>query len=285
MLPLVQATRGAAFRLTYKGPVGVAGAGVTQTWDLTLFSPAVRQSATFKQNLLIFARQGTAGLMSVSDTIAFVDDAEGVPIALELTLSAAAITDVIGLDVWFLHSITGAVCTQSQLYFVNVFGGGGGAVASVFGRVGAVVAALGDYAASLVSNDSGVAGATVKDALNNLAAAIPAVPVTSVFGRVGAVAAALGDYAASLVSNDSGVAGATVKDALNNLAAAIPVVPVTSVFGRVGAVAAASGDYTSTLITNSSAVSGTTVTDALNTLDQSINYGQAYAQSLHWVLP
>lgn len=73
--------------------------------------------------------------------------------------------------------------------------GGGGAVTSVFGRVGAVVAAAADYAASLVTNDSGVAGAFVDDALDNLAAAIPPVaPVDSVFGRVGTVVAASGDY-------------------------------------------------------------------------------------------
>ncbi len=39
-------------------------------------------------------------------------------------------------------------------------------VTSVFGRQGAVVAALGDYLASLITNDSSWAGATVKDALN-----------------------------------------------------------------------------------------------------------------------
>ncbi len=41
-------------------------------------------------------------------------------------------------------------------------------VTSVFGRIGAVVAVLGDYLASLVSNDSTVTGATVADALNTL---------------------------------------------------------------------------------------------------------------------
>lgn len=51
-------------------------------------------------------------------------------------------------------------------------GGGGGAVASVFGRVGAVVAAAADYAASLISNDSGITGAFVDDALNTLGVAI-----------------------------------------------------------------------------------------------------------------
>lgn len=55
-----------------------------------------------------------------------------------------------------------------------VSSGGGGAVESVFGRDGAVVAVAGDYAASEVDNDSSVAGATVKDALETLDAAIPA---------------------------------------------------------------------------------------------------------------
>lgn len=41
-----------------------------------------------------------------------------------------------------------------------------GKLTSVFGRAGAVVAALGDYAASLVTNDSSMLGATVKDALD-----------------------------------------------------------------------------------------------------------------------
>ncbi len=50
-------------------------------------------------------------------------------------------------------------------------GGGGGAVISVFGRTGAVAAAGGDYDASQVDNDSGVSGASVKDALDALASA------------------------------------------------------------------------------------------------------------------
>lgn len=42
-------------------------------------------------------------------------------------------------------------------------------VESVFGRLGVVVAVAGDYAASEVTNDSGVSGANVDDALNALA--------------------------------------------------------------------------------------------------------------------
>ena len=95
------------------------------------------------------------------------------------------------------------------------------AVSSVFGRVGAVVAVLGDYAASLVDNDSTVAGATVADALDTLKAAIVPAPVSSVFGRAGVVVAALNDYSSSLVQNLSTVTGATVTAALDALKAAI----------------------------------------------------------------
>jgi hypothetical protein len=151
----------------------------------------------------------------------------------------------------------------------NSPGSGGGAVTSVFARIGAVVAALNDYAASLVSNDSSVAGSTVKDALNTLLAAIaaiPSAPVSSVFTRTGAIVATLNDYAASLVSNNSSVVGSTVKDALNTLLAAIPSVPVSSVFTRTGAIVATLNDYAASLVSNNSSVTGATVKDALDTL-------------------
>jgi len=44
-------------------------------------------------------------------------------------------------------------------------------VDSVFARIGSVIAAVSDYDASQVDNDSGVSGATVKDALDALSAA------------------------------------------------------------------------------------------------------------------
>jgi hypothetical protein len=53
-------------------------------------------------------------------------------------------------------------------------------VLSVFGRTGAVSPVAGDYAASEVTNDSGVAGAMVDDALDNLNAAIAAIKAKSI---------------------------------------------------------------------------------------------------------
>lgn len=96
------------------------------------------------------------------------------------------------------------------------------AVTTVFGRAGAVVAAVNDYAASKIGNDSSVSGSTVKAALEWLAAAIGGGgAVTTVFGRAGAVVAVVGDYAASLLNNDSSVSGTTIKDALNALLTAL----------------------------------------------------------------
>lgn len=77
--------------------------------------------------------------------------------------------------------------------------------------------------ASDVTNDSGVAGSTVKDALDQLETEIGgAGAVASVFGRTGTVIANTGDYAASEVTNDSGVVGTSVADALDTLDAALP---------------------------------------------------------------
>lgn len=61
--------------------------------------------------------------------------------------------------------------TTRKAWYVGP-GGGGGAVSSVFGRTGAVVAATGDYDSDQVDNVSGVPGSSVSDALDNLAAAI-----------------------------------------------------------------------------------------------------------------
>jgi hypothetical protein len=146
-------------------------------------------------------------------------------------------------------------------------------VSSAFGRTGNVVGATGDYAASQITNDSSVAGAEVKDALNTLLAASGGA-VTSVFSRTGAVVAATNDYAASQVNNDSSVGGADVKAALNTLLAAIAaqITGVSSVFGRGGAVVSKSGDYAASQVTNDSGlVAGKGVSGALDTLATSIS--------------
>lgn len=109
---------------------------------------------------------------------------------------------------------------------------GAGAVTSVHGRAGTVIAAASDYDASQVDNDSTVVGTTVKDALETLDAKVGG--VSTVFGRAGAVVAAASDYDASQVDNDSTVVGATVAAALDTLAAGSSVVLAQGEIARGG---------------------------------------------------
>ena len=75
----------------------------------------------------------------------------------------------------------GTAMDSDQAAFVTdglIAMGGGGSVSSVFSRTGDVTAQLNDYQASLVQNDSGIAGSTVADALDNLQASEPSTVVT-----------------------------------------------------------------------------------------------------------
>jgi hypothetical protein len=141
---------------------------------------------------------------------------------------------------------------------------------------------------SEVENDSGVAGVTCSDALDTLAAAIPAITygVPVVTGTANAAGAATSlsrsDHVhqtagSDSVPNQSGVSGAAVSDALDILAGLIPTIayatPVATAAANAQGVATtlARSDHVhqtagTTSVPNQSAVSGTTATDALNAL-------------------
>jgi hypothetical protein len=90
-------------------------------------------------------------------------------------------------------------------------GGGGGAVSSVFGRTGAVVAVAGDYDSDEVTNASTVVGVTVSDALDTIE------------GVITTIISTIGSLLASMIGNDSAVPGATVRDALNAIGGIINI--------------------------------------------------------------
>ncbi len=98
-----------------------------------------------------------------------------------IELAVVAASDVENADAGTLRlfldfSNSNQLSTKDEFGTVALVGAGaGGMVASVFTRTGAVTAMGGDYEASLVTNDSGVSGATVADALDMLLAAIGAV--------------------------------------------------------------------------------------------------------------
>jgi hypothetical protein len=129
-------------------------------------------------------------------------------------------------------------------------------VKSIFGRIGNILSEAGDYAASQISNDSAVTGASVKDALlflRDQIAAVPSQAISTVFGRAGAIVAQAADYAAFYVpltrtiSTGSGLSGGGDLSANRTLTA-----DVRTVHGRTGLVVSETGDYAASQVTNDS---------------------------------
>lgn len=183
----------------------------------------------------------------------------------------------------------------------------GGAVASVYGRVGAVVAVSGDYTAALVpfAPAGGLSAVDVQAALVELdtekqpagsyaTAAQGALADTAVqpadlafVAFTGAYASLSGTPTLATVATSGAYGDLSGKPTLGTLAAfndapsngsqyarldgawAVVSGGVTSVFTRTGAVVAANGDYTASQITNTPAgnIQTTTVQAALNELD------------------
>lgn len=119
-------------------------------------------------------------------------------------------------------------------------GGGGGAVTSVFGRTGAVIAVAGDYNSSQVTNSSSVSGAFVTDALNWLDTNKLGTSLTSaniIVGNASNVATAVAMSGDATISNTGAVtlANSGVIQATYGSATLVPVFAVDSK-GRVTSV-------------------------------------------------
>lgn len=146
-------------------------------------------------------------------------------------------------------------------------GGGGGAVSSVFGRIGAVSAQTGDYDSDQIDNVSGVSGATVSDALEYL---LTNAGISPPAGQIGGTSTnplvrGITDLNGEELDLDQIPDGTYLRRVGSNIVGANPAGGVSSVFGRNGAVTAEEGDYTASLVGNDSQyVPGTTVDDALD---------------------
>jgi hypothetical protein len=108
-------------RLSFSGAAGVVGTA-TQNWDLSAIPRGVRATKGFDRGFLVLARPLTGGLLNVSPVVSFVYDSEGVPTELVLTLTTVGVDDAVELDVWYLHSIVGAISDASKAYFIAVSG-------------------------------------------------------------------------------------------------------------------------------------------------------------------
>jgi hypothetical protein len=100
------APAGSTNRRFYSGPIGVAGVGVVQDFDISQMPLAVRQDPTFVDNWIVFARQVDPGITNVETEVTFLPAAPALPTTLRLTLDAAAVTDEIDVEFWYIHSIT-----------------------------------------------------------------------------------------------------------------------------------------------------------------------------------
>ena len=72
-------------------------------WDLSKLPKYVRKIPSFQNDFRVFVRQTDPGISYVSKAINFIE-IDGVNLAMVLTLTAAAPTNFIDIEAWFLHS-------------------------------------------------------------------------------------------------------------------------------------------------------------------------------------
>jgi hypothetical protein len=136
--------------------------------------------------------------------------------------------------------------------WANPTGGGGGAVTSVFGRGGAVVAATGDYLAAQVTNAADTTSSYANPAwITSLAwAKITGAPafIADPTTLKGDILARSSSVLSRLPVGSDG--SYLMADSTQTLGVRWQSVVVISVFGRTGTVVAQSGDYTAAQVTN-----------------------------------
>ncbi len=156
--------------------------------------------------------------------------------------------------------------------------GGSGAVSSVFGRTGAVVAATGDYTVSQVTGaatDSAVVHLAATETITGAKTFSSDVTLNgnlNVAGNInqtstGPTQWSGKEWTGTTVTVPSGMdyslgvgSDSTFRCQLTSGASCMPAAPVTSAFGRAGAIVAASGDYSVTQITGAAPLASPTFT-------------------------
>jgi hypothetical protein len=156
------------------------GGGAGSTWN-TLVNRWKIDSAT--GNLVALS---TGGIVGVAGTVNLSGAAHTMP-AKAGPGGSKPVTCAVGEQYFVTDAAAGQNlfgCTAVNIWTLE--GGGGGAVASIFGRAGTVTAQSGDYTTTQVTE-----GANLYFTATRAAAAAP---VPSVFGRTGAVTPTANDY-------------------------------------------------------------------------------------------
>jgi hypothetical protein len=100
------APTGSTLRRFANAAVGVAGVGAVVAYDISDMPEAVLKDPTMRDNWLVFARQVDPGITNLSPNVDFFPAAPAAPTELRLTMDAAAPTDVLDVEFWYIHSVT-----------------------------------------------------------------------------------------------------------------------------------------------------------------------------------
>jgi hypothetical protein len=271
-----------------------------------LFISGVKQAAGIDYTVSGTTLTYTAGIpISTTDTVEVVyfilnDGGDSTDPPLDDVLASGNLTGSIDIDFQNASraiNLLDPINSQDAATKAYVDGYAIGAVSSVFGRIGDVIAVAGDYDSDLVDNVSTVIGSTVSDALEYLKLLI----VSGGGGTVtGPISSNLGSFAIwdssdgySITDSDITTDGYSITIPgdiiidgyvdgrnvaidglkLDGIEPGAQVNTVDSVFGRTGVIVAVSGDYDSDFIDNASGVPGITVSEALDYLDGYIGSG------------
>lgn len=242
------ANKGSAWRLETPDPITVGTTPQTWTQFAKPFTPVAGAGIGVSGSTITADVRTVFG--RIGNVVATLNDYAASLIGNDSSVSGATVKDALQTLASSIATLTTNVASTYVAKTTTITAGaglsGGGDlsanrtlaanVVSVLGRTGAVVATLNDYAASLISNDSGVTGTTVKAALDTLNTAI------------GAANTSLANYVlkTTTITAGAGLTGGGDLSANRTLTA-----DVVSVLGRTGAVVAAQDDYTTAQIRNS----------------------------------
>jgi hypothetical protein len=84
--------------------VGVAGAAVAQTWDLTVFPEEIRKDPSFRDQLLATFQAVDTGVTAVASP-SILPAAPALPEQLQVLITAVATTDRVNLSLVLPHSV------------------------------------------------------------------------------------------------------------------------------------------------------------------------------------
>ena len=85
---------------------GLGTPGQVVAYDISDMPKAVLEDPTMRDNWLVLARQVSPGITNLSPNVDFFPAAPAAPTELRLTMDVSAPTDVLDVELWYIHSVT-----------------------------------------------------------------------------------------------------------------------------------------------------------------------------------